>query len=159
MKYVLDKKKVAALVIAGTLTTMMLTGCSKDEQDVHTNPKEIPKMEQIQETEKLPNKTFQPGEHVYFKRYYSSKNHYAETVNGGQVSVPEGYEILDIENFTEKFGYGSQTGGFDIWFINTATVEAEPCYNEVYNSYDYSEPGKVIVPAVEEESPTLKLTP
>ena len=73
--------------------------------------------------------------------------------------IPEGYEILDIENFTEKYGYGSQTGGFDVWFINNQEVEVEPIYNATYETYDYSEPGRVTEVLKEEKGPELKLTP
>ena len=53
----------------------------------------------------------------------------------------------------------SQTGGFDVWFINNKPVEVQSVYNESTGGYDYSTPGTVIEMELEEEGPTKVLTP
>ncbi len=154
----MDKRKIASLALSGVLATAMLSGCSNNDNDQQrkllAEEKNSPTLEQVADAQ-LQKKIYLPYEHVFFKRYYSSKNVYAERVLGGQVEIPEGYEILEIENFNEKYGYGSQTGGFDIWFINKDTVEVTPVYNQILEIYDYSEPGSVVDMSLQEEGPGL----
>lgn len=154
----MDKRRIASLALSGVLATTMLSGCSFRDEQILTEQKNRPVLEQVSETQ-LEKKVYPPYEHVFFKRYYSSKGHYAEKILGGQVEIPEGYEILEIENFNEKYGYGSQTGGFDVWFINNEPVEVSPIYNQILEIYDYSEPGSVVDMSLQEEGPSLKLTP
>ena len=82
---------------------------------------------------------------MYFERYYLGRTIYAENITGGSVSIPEGYSVYDIENFNEESGRGSQTGGYDVWFINDVPVEVEKVYNEIADIYDYSEPGTPVL--------------
>ena len=158
----MEKRKIGALLLSMGIATTLLSGCTTEQKnEILAETKQAATMETtevVEEQKKVEKKTFAAGQHVFFKRYYSNKK-YSEDILGGQIIIPEGYEILDIENFTEKWGYGSQTGGFDVWFINNQEVEAEPIYNATFESYDYSEPGKVIAPAVTEEGPKLTLTP
>ncbi len=160
----MNKRKVGALILSMAIATTLLSGCDLDnenENKILTETKQAATMETtqaVEEQKKVEKKKFAAGQHVFFKRYYSN-GEYSEKILGGQIVIPEGYEILDIENFTEKWGYGSQTGGFDVWFINNQEVEVSPVYNTNLEAYDYSEPGKVTAPAVTEEAPTLKLTP
>lgn len=160
----MEKRKVGALILSMGIAAALLSGCSLDQDttEIVTDTKKPATMATTQveeEQRKIEKKKFAAGKHVYFKRYYNAENKYAEDIMGGQITIPEGYEILDIENFTEKYGKGSQTGGFDVWFINNQEVEAEPIYNATYKTYDYSEPGRVTEVLEEEKGPELKLTP
>ena len=102
--------------------------------------------------------TYEPYEHVFYRRYNNlTKDSYATEVFSGQIEIPEGYEILEINNYDEKLGNGSQTGGFDVWFINNQPVEVTPVYNPSVGGYDYSQPGQVIVITSAEEAPTKSL--
>ena len=116
-------------------------------------------------TEELKKKTFHPGTHVYFKRYYIA-NHVQDyfyrsyNVLGGQVDVPEGYQVLSLQ---QVIGTSNDTNvkthGVDVWFINVKRVEVEPVHNEYLGIYDYSEPGTVVETKVEEKGPELLLRP
>lgn len=139
---------------------LSLTGCSTGGT-VTENQKQKPAVEQVavQEVQAPENRTFEPYEHVFYLRYDTlTKKEFSERVYGGQIVIPEGYEILEIENFNEYRGYGSQTRGFDVWFINTKKVEVKPVYNEAIGAYDYSEAGTVIEEElVEEDTKSLTL--
>lgn len=155
----MKKRKIISVGAALLLSAGLLAGCGKTGATPVTDTKTTPEMEQIaiEEQVKPENKTYAPYEHVIFKRYILN-NAYVEEIYGGQVIIPEGYEILEIESVTKKSGYGSRTAGFDVWFINTKPVEAEAVYNQSFEYYDYSEPGKVIELELQEESPTLTKT-
>ena len=58
------------------------------------------------------------NEDVSFKRYYLGGTIYAEDITGSSISIPEGYSVYDIENFNQEYGRASQTGGYDVWFLN-----------------------------------------
>ena len=158
----MNKKKLAALALSGVLATTMLSGCSSKnstEEQIYAAPKTVATLEQVQLAEMQPEKKiYLPYEHVFFTRYYIAKGKYSEKILGGQIEIPAGYEILEIENFNEKYGYGSQTGGFDVWFINNEPVEASPVYDPVLKKYDYSEPGSVVDMSLQEEGPELSKT-
>ena len=157
----MNKKRLTSLALSGILAATMLSGCSKNndkESQLLAEEKNKPALKQVADAQ-LAKKIYFPYEHVFFKRYYSSDDIYSRTILGGQVEVPKGYEILEIENFTEKIGYGSQTGGFDIWFINKVTVEVTPVYNQSLKTYDYSEPGSVVDMSLQnDEGPELTKT-
>lgn len=93
---------------------------------------------------------------MFFKRYYLGETLYIEDITGGAVSIPEGYSVYDIENFNEEYGAASQTGGYDVWFINDVPVEVEKVYNEVLDVYDYSEPGTPVLDKSEEAIQKVK---
>ncbi len=100
------------------------------------------KQEQI---EKPSDQEFEPYEHVFYRRYELSDSYMnTSSITNGQVEIPEGYEILEIENYIDTKGRGSVTKGFDVWFTNTETVTAEATYNEITRQYEYSTPGKVV---------------
>ena len=88
----------------------------------------------VADDKKPDNKIFAPGKHCYW-RFYNPRTLV------GQVSVPEGYEILDIEA-----SYDYYVGSYIVWFINTETVEAEAVLSEIGldRKYYYSKPGKVV---------------
>jgi len=157
----MKKRKIISVGLALLLSTGLLTGCGKTNTTPVTDTKPSPALEQaIVHEEKVENRVYEPFEHVFFKRYYNGYNTVglSEKVSGGQIEIPEGYEILEIENFNELIAHGSQTAGFDVWFINKKTVEVTAVYNEVFGYYDYSEPGKVLEQEITEEIPTLKKT-
>lgn len=166
----MEKKKVVSLGLAGMISMGLLAGCgAKDVQaEVSMEPKVQENVREIIEADahyfeqfyEIPEaKTFEPGEHVIFIRYNYVGT--AENFTSGRVDVPKGYEILNIENYTERDGYGSQTSGVDVWYINTEPVLVDPVFkNEIridYSKngyYDYSMPGQVI----EKEQEDIKLT-
>ena len=154
----MKKGKVVSLLLTTALAATLLTGCGKTGTEIAGETKTKPAMEQVAVVEQVvpEKKVYQPYEHVYFQRFYNDT--YTEDIYGGQIIIPEGYEILEIENVIKKAGYGSRTAGFDVWFINTKTVEVEPVYNGAYGYYDYSQAGTVLEQELEEENPSLKLT-
>ena len=157
----MEKRKIISVGAALLLSAGLLTGCGKTETTPVTDAKPSPALEQaIVHEDQVEKKVYEPYEHVFFKRYYNGVYEVGrvDTITGGQIVIPEGYEILEIENIIEKNGYGSQTAGFDVWFINNKTVEATAVYNEVFGYYDYSEPGVVIEQELTEENPTLSKT-
>ena len=93
------------------------------------------------------------GNICFFERYYLTSSVNSQDIAGGSVSIPEGYSVYDIENFTCPYRYGSETGGYDVWFLNDVPVEAEKVYNEVLEIYDYSEPG---TPVLEKSDATVQ---
>ena len=77
----------------------------------------------------------------------------AESVNSLSISVPDGYQVLNIENFNGlggKIGTG-QTYGVDIWYINNEKVLVDPVYNDSLEHYDYSQPGYLLLEKDESE--------
>lgn len=113
--------------------------------------------EKQEQSEKPSNQEFEPYEHVFYRRYelLNPSKDDTSSITEGQVEIPEGYEILEIENYTDTKGRGSVTRGFDVWFTNTETVTAEATYNEVTRQYEYSTPGKVV--NSKEETPQQKV--
>lgn len=79
-----------------------------------------------------------------------------EEITGGSISIPEGYSVYDIDNFSSKYRTGSETGGYDVWFQNDVPVEATKVYNEVLEIYDYSKPGTPILENIEEPVQKVK---
>ena len=130
-------------------------------EEIKTNEKPYLAAETEETVKAGKKKTFAPGQHILFKRYSLSR--YTDSfgvVRGGQLEIPEGYQIISIQNVirTSMFG-GTETYGVYIWLINYKKVSVEAVYNEPLRIYDYSEPGTVIETMVEEESPTLTFTP
>ena len=157
----MEKRKIASILLAAAIATTLLTGCENTGATM-SNSSNSYAVEQVasQETQIPKTKTYAPYEHVFYVRYSNlEKNKYAENVNGGQIEIPEGYEILEIENWNKEMYKASQTGGFDVWFINNKPVEVKSVYNKTTGSYDYSSPGTVIEMELEEEGPTKVLTP
>ena len=162
----MNKGKVISLVLVLAMSTGLMTGCGNSTQtDVVDDTKSIVEqvvrskdINRVDAYEEMPDvKFFEPGEHVFMIRYnfldelvYPS----AKGVNSASISVPEGYEILDIENFTglgKKVGTG-QIYGVDVWYINNDYVEVAPVLNEAFGTYDYSQPGKVVGNVVQNQN-------
>lgn len=169
----MEKRRLVSLVLALTLSTGLLAGCDKQTQaHVSGDPDTVvitdreaylasnateeevlvvdDKTNRIDSFEEVPeSKEYEAGEHLIMIRYdlldelgYSN----AESINSVSISIPEGYEILSIENFIglgSKIGTG-QTYGVDVWYINNEKVLVDPVYNEALKHYDYSQPGTVI---------------
>ena len=145
----MKKTRVVSLLLAGAISLTMLTGCTQTKKV--ESQKEGTTVTTVEEQNVPEPKRYEPYDHFFFVRYniVSGNNHYAEQISGGQIERPDGYEILDIENWNMTKYKSSQTGGFDVWFVNYMPVEVEPVYNEATGTYDYSQPGKVIEPEEE----------
>ena len=157
-----SKKNLMALALASVLGVSSLTGCTgveaEESQEVSSVTEEISNEEETQTVEVVvETKVFEPYTHVYYVRINNEIN--TNSVTGGQVEIPDGYEILDIEPWAERVIDGSRTPGFDVWYINNKTVEATLVYNSTIRRYDYSKPGVVIELTNEEEGPTKTLIP
>ena len=166
----MKKKRLISLTLALSLSAGLLTGCSKENDETQAHVSGDPESVVITDTERyessLPvvdestnqiigyesapqKKEFEPGTHIIMLRYdlleslgYSN----AESINSLNIEIPEGYQVLDIENF-DGLGYkiGTvQTYGVDIWLINNEKVLVQPVYNKIFGKYDYSQPGSVV---------------
>lgn len=158
----MKKRKVVSLVLVLGLSTSLLSGCASttqtnmventesiieeniDEVVVDANTNTIDKFDEMPDI-----RIYEPYEHIIMMRYNLLDNlisDCAEYVTGLSITAPEGYEILEIEDFQalgSKIGT-SQSYGIDVWYVNTETVEVTPVFNEAFDFYDYSQPGKVI---------------
>lgn len=96
-------------------------------------------------------KVFDEGQH-YISVRISAKNRVATSdIEGYAINnIPEGYEIYEITPYNTWRDRGSQTNGFDIWFVNTEPVEVHASYNDEYDQYGYFTFGEVV-----EEEKTL----
>lgn len=139
MKSIIKKLSLCATV--GTLGMSSFVGCGHSEDTA----KEEAVTEESSQEEVTDTKYFDVGEHLFFERYYLTSSADSQDIAGGSVSIPEGYSVYDIENFIRPYRYGSETGGYDVWFLNDVPVEAEKVYNEVLEIYDYSEPGTPVL--------------
>lgn len=166
----MEKRKLISLTLALAMSTGLLSGCNKQTQayvsgDPETvvvtdrekylaeNQEETLKNNDINKIDSFEtspgSKEFEAGQHVFMIRYDLLEElgyEIANNINSLSITIPEGYEILSMENFTglgTNIGTG-QTYGVDIWFINNKKVLVEPFYNEKFEHYDYSRPGKVI---------------
>lgn len=137
-------KKLAVFGLIGTLG-FSLPGCGSTTSEYSDDDNVAVETDSTDDEKASETKYFDVGEHLYFERYYLGRTIYAENITGGSVSIPEGYSVYDIENFTYPYRYGSETGGYDVWFLNDVPVEAEKVYNEVLEIYDYSEPGTPVL--------------
>ncbi len=130
-------RNLAIFGLVGTLSCFSLAGCGNASSNPENKEDEV-KSEQIVTDEE---KYFDVGEHMFFERYWLTGLIDAEDIDGGSITIPDGYSVYTIENFTKKYGNGSETGGYDVWFVNDEPVEAKKVYNESLETYDYSEPG------------------
>lgn len=91
-------------------------------------------------------KIFEPGEHYISVRIQCNTNGYnVDDVPGLAINnIPDGYEVYQIVPFDEKQGSGSAIGGYDVWYVNTETVEAIATYNEYYDMNGYYTFGTVV---------------
>ena len=144
------KTRIIALASCLTLSGIAfasIVGCSKKTSEEETQSTITTLNNSLEEqlagnVEPGSVKTFDVGQHVISVRVYYMHNYdgITYTVN----NTPEGYEVFDVDPVTIKNGYGSSTGGFDIWFKNTEPVEVEASYNEIFNNYGYYTLGKVV---------------
>ena len=139
-------KRLKRLMVYATMFTIgatTLTGCGEKEKNTKKITSSIVKNELEMEVKEGDKKIFEPYEHLFFVRF-TDEEEFSEDVNGASVVIPEGYQVFKVENFIEQYSYGSQTGGYDVWYTNTETVEVKAIYNEEYEKYDYSHFGKII---------------
>ncbi len=174
----MNKRRIISLALALAISTGLLSGCANQTQAdvsedtvvmdvVQTETKnEVSVVDDstytIDNFDEVPeSKEFDAGEHVFMIRYdildeLGYRN--SESVNSLSITVPEGYSILNMENFIGLGGkIGTcQTYGVDVWYINNEKVLVEPVYNEAFEHYDYSQPGKVIEQVKTEENGLIK---
>lgn len=144
-------KKMTLYTTIGALGTVSLTSCGVSlNGDVNNN--NIVTNEQLEEernskialntivddVDANDKKIFAPYEHVFHIRYEVSSY-----IVGNSISIPEGYEVLQINNLFEG-NRGVDTIGYDIWFTNKIEVEVEAVYNENLGKWDYSNFGIVV---------------
>lgn len=161
-------KKLTIFSTVATLSLMTLPGCTHknrtddleelneltEQMDEYSEEKAEKKvieeirtaLEQIEEnTQENTTKIFEPYEHLLFVRVDTFiEKGIAEHISGGNINIPEGYKVIDIENYIVTERYSSQTGGYDIWFTNEVPVEVKSIYNESLGKYDYSNFGTPI---------------
>lgn len=151
-----NKKKIKSLkelkkglLVLGLLTTgaVTVTGCgNKDvsEQTVYVQQDDLVKELQGDVAENS-TKTFEPGEHYLLVRVPEKSSIDNDEIPGYAINnIPDGYVVYSISPFNEKLGYGSATGGHDIWFVNDETVEVTATYNDYYKTYGYYTFGEVV---------------
>lgn len=140
--------KIPVLALSIVLGTGMV-GCNSSNnednyEDVGNNQEVVNNIKE----EKTESKIFQPYEHVFFKRIdlfeTLERGKFSENITQGQVDVPEGYEVLTIQNYNSISGNTTQTRGYDVWFTNNEPVEAKLIVNPVTGVEEYSEAGVVI---------------
>lgn len=110
-------------------------------------------------------KIFAPYKHLFYVRFDNLKDgnddmHMtnSEDITGGAVSIPDGYEVFEIENYTSWTNRREQTQGYDVWYINTSMVEVESIYNQSLKKYDYSHFGTIVEEKENSSSKTLQKT-
>ena len=151
-----NKKKIKSLkelkkglLVLGLLTTgtVSLTGCgNKDvsEQTAYVQQDDLVK-ELQGDVAANSTKTFEPGEHYLLVRVPEKSSIDNDEIPGYAINnIPDGYVVYSISPFNEKLGYGSATGGHDIWFVNDETVEVTATYNDYYKTYGYYTFGEVV---------------
>ena len=140
------KKK---LLILGLLTTgaVTVTGCGNKDTDEQTSYVEQDDLVKELQGDVTANstKTFEPGEHYLLVRVPEKNSFDNDEIPGYAINnIPDGYVVYSISPFNEKLGYGSATGGHDIWFVNDETVEVTATYNDYYKTYGYYTFGEVV---------------
>lgn len=172
----MNVKKLAIYSIVGAISLSELTGCLRKNSERENSDNayiEVPKTEeaifnsnqalnQIQlEVKEGETRTFESYQHLFFIRVdlLSDASVYnAENINGGSINIPDGYQVLTIENFTEVDRNASQTRGYDIWFTNEVAVEVTAIYNESTKKYDYSHFGLPLTEKENENEETIEKT-
>ena len=152
---------VTKLFITGVGTVVLagLIGCCIGltlGKKVKTQEGQMQQIETTQETDIEDNikgniqlgeeKTFAPGEHYICVRVSQHSNGYNnDSLPGDAISnIPEGYEVYTILSYTNKEGYGSTTGGYDVWFVNNKEVKVKATYNERHQVNGYYTFGEVV---------------
>ncbi len=156
------KKRIVSSALAVMLTTGLLSGCGVSDTNatVTEEPTEsvVINSQEFDESATLgidkyetepESRVYQEYEHLFMVRYNLDDAQYQgsiEDITGTSVPIPEGYEVVSIENFNSLGGKigTTKTYGFDIWYTNVVPVEVAPVYNEIFQAYDFSHPGKVI---------------
>lgn len=145
-------KLKAALVALTMLTggTITMTGCQNTKSNDAKAEEKIYQNELVDEimggVESGSVKEFEIGQHYISVRIPDETyGPAAEDVPGLAINnIPEGYEVYQIVPFTEKSGSGSQTAGYDVWFVNIEPVKVTATYNTYYHTYGYFTFGEVV---------------
>lgn len=161
-------KKIAIYGTTAAIALATLTGCGEQTENVEeltiTAPpteeeifKENVVTEQLSEEIKQgDSKVFEPYQHLFYVRFNLDKlTGLPDDITGGSIEIPTGYKVFEIENFNVANRYASQTGGYDVWFINEVPVEVNAVYNESLGKYDYSRFG---VPIKTEKEESIQKT-
>lgn len=147
-------KKIAVYATIGTLG---LTGCgantttNNDKNNIENSNKntvENNSQEPKKNNEKVVDaiidnakegdvKVFEPYEHLFYVRYEIYSDY------GNSISIPDGYEVFEINNRTDEMENDSYTENY-IWFTNKEKVKVEAVYNKNLVKWDYSNFGTVI---------------
>lgn len=136
-------KKIALYMTIGTIETVSLTGCgmtktNNDKENMENNISDVALFYIIDNVKMNDKKEFEPYEHLFHVRYD------CYPYSGNSISIPDGYEVFEINNIIHKNSSGSSDFGYDIWFTNNKKVQVRAIYNESLNKYDYSNFGTVI---------------
>lgn len=127
----MKSKKLLAVAVALS-TTMM--GCQEESSEEETVDQQgsssfVIEGEVVEEGE---TKQFDVGKHMFFVFY---SNLFPSQGFRGDIEIPEGYEVFDVEN---------EGGTYYVWYQNTVPVEVTAIYNKDTDRYDYSQFGTPI---------------
>ena len=139
------------LLILGIATTgLSLVGCSQPQEESKQTEEKVEKSYDLNKNyDTIMNadedvKIFKPYEHYISVRVDQTYT-YAEEIKGNVINnIPEGYEVYTIYPFTENIGCGSQTGGYEIWFVNNESVKVSLKYSETNDNYGYYTFGEIV---------------
>jgi hypothetical protein len=145
---------IGSVVLAATIGTCV--GLTVGKNKIQTKEGTMQQIETTQETELIDNiqgnielgeeKIFEPGEHYICVRMPQNSDGYNnDYIEGAAISnIPEGYTVYQIDPYVNKYGHGSGTGGYDIWFVNTETVRVIATYSDDYEANGYYTFGTVV---------------
>ncbi len=140
----MQKDKILKTAVALTLGSTLLTACASQESKQEENTETGIVSELYQGVEIGDKQVFEPYEHLFYIRYRELEFLDDGTEIKGNIVIPDGYEVLQIEQYNEPSYSTSRTAGYDVWYTNNKTVEVEAVYNEAYGRNDFSTFGKVV---------------
>ena len=140
----MQKDKIIKTAVALTLGSTLLTACSVEKNEPEENISNDMISELYQGVEVGDKQVFEPYEHLFYVRYHEMEYLEETTEIKGSIAIPEGYEILQIDQYREPSYSTNRTAGYDVWYTNNKTVEVEAVYNEAYGRNDFSAFGKVV---------------
>ena len=138
----MKKNNVIATALALAIGTTMLTACNNEAEVTNEEDQTNLFTDLYMGVNEGDVYTFEPYEQLFFIRY-SEEGVKARDTKGGSVEIPDGYEVVAVEQFFEPVYNSPQTRGYDVWYTNNQTVEVKAIYNEAYGRYDFSQFGKV----------------
>lgn len=136
-------KKLSLYATISTLGMSTFVGCGHSED---TSQEEVIAEESSKEQEDVTEiKYFDVREHVFYQSdviFYSS----------GNISIPEGYAIIDIDTIS----HDKKADEYIVWFQNEVPVEAKGIKGEFDDEYYYGEPGTPVLEKSEEAVQKVK---